>query len=102
MILPRTTRKSWFSVGSKFSSAAGACLVLVAILLLRETPGTVSGADSVPEWLAAANRVDLNHFGDGSAAVVVEQSNDFTVDATGKFVSIERKALRVLNRRSAE
>jgi len=46
--------------------------------------------------------VDLNHFGDGSAAVVVEKWDDFTVDATGKFASIEREALRVLNRRSAD
>jgi hypothetical protein len=102
MRLPRTTRKSWCSVGSRFSAAACACLLLGAILLLCAPPGSVSQADSVPDWLAAANRVDLNHFGDGSAAVVVEQWNDFTVDAMGKFVLIERKALRVLNRRSAE
>jgi hypothetical protein len=102
MRLPRTTRKSWFSVGSKFSAAAGACLLLGAIILLWPSPGAVSRADSIPDWLAAANRTDLNHFGDGSAAVVVEQWDDFTVDATGKFVSIERKALRVLDRRSAD
>jgi hypothetical protein len=89
-------------VGSKFSAAACACLLLGAILLLCAPPGSISWADSVPDWLAAANRVDLNHFGDGSAAVVVEQWDDFTVDATGKFVSIERKALRILNRRSAD
>jgi hypothetical protein len=46
--------------------------------------------------------VDLSHFGDGSAAVVVGEWTDFTVDATGKFVMTERRALRVLNRRSAE
>jgi hypothetical protein len=56
----------------------------------------------VPDWLAAASRVDLGHFGDGSAAVVVSEWTDFTVDATGKFVMTERRALRILNRRSAE
>ena len=61
-----------------------------------------SRADSVPDWLAAAGRVDLGHFGDGSAAVVVGTWTDFNVDATGKFVMTERTALRVLNRRSAE
>lgn len=57
---------------------------------------------SVPEWLAAAGRVDLGQFGQGSAAVVVEDWRDFTVDAAGKFVSTERRAIRVLHRRSAE
>jgi hypothetical protein len=101
MRLPKTTRKSWFFTGNRFSAAACACL-LGAILLLSATPAWISRADSVPDWLAAANRVDLNHFGAGSAAIVVEQWDDFTVDATGKFVSIERKALRVLDRRSAD
>ena len=63
---------------------------------------SISRADSVPDWLAAASRVDLGHFGDGSAAVVVGEWTDFTVDATGKFVMTERRALRILNRRSAE
>jgi len=101
MRLPKMTRKSWFFAGSNRAVPAGACLIGV-ILLLCAHPGLVSRADSVPDWLAAANRVDLNHFGDGSAAVVVEQWDDFTVDATGKFVSTERKALRILNRRSAD
>ncbi len=86
---------------SRFSAAGGARLLLCAILLLCAPLGSAR-ADSVPDWLAAANRVDLNHFGDGSPAVIVEQWDDFTVDATGKFVSIERKALRVLDRRSAD
>src|SRR5258706_12793172 len=101
MILPKTTRKSWFFVGSKSAAAACGCL-LGLILLLCAHPGAVSRADSAPDWLVAANRVDLNHFGDGSAAVVVEQWDDFTVDASGKFVSIKRKPLRVLNRRAAD
>src|ERR1700726_380637 len=98
----KMTRKLLCSVASRFSGAGCACLLLGAILLLCAALESISRADSMPDWLAAANRVDLNHFGDGSAAVVVEQWNDFTVDATGKFVSIERKALRVLNRRSAD
>ena len=85
----------------RFSAVGGARLLLGAILLLCAPPESAR-ADSVPDWLAAANRVDLNHFGDGSPAVIVEQWDDFTVDATGKFVSIERKALRVLDRRSAD
>jgi hypothetical protein len=98
----KMTRKLSCSAGSRLSGAACACLLLAAIVLLCTTRESISRADSMPDWLAEANRVDLNHFGDGSAAVVVEQWNDFTVDATGKFVSIERKALRVLDRRSAE
>jgi hypothetical protein len=100
MRLPKTTRKSCFFANSKFPAAAR--LFLGAILLFCVARTSTSRADSAPDWLAAANRVDLNHFGDGSAAVVVEQWTDFTVDATGKFVSTERKALRVLNRRSAD
>ncbi len=98
---PKTTRKSWFFASSSGAVAACSCLLGVIILLCAH-PGAVSRADSAPDWLAAANRVDLNHFGNGSAAVIVEQWDDFTVDASGKFVSIERKALRVLNRRSAD
>src|SRR5712675_1388319 len=101
MRLPKTTGKSWFFASS--SGAVAACSWLLGVIFLLCThPGAVGWADSVPDWLAAANRVDLNHFGDGSAAVIVEQWDDFTVDASGKFVSIERKALRVLNRRSAD
>ena len=102
MRLPKTTRKSWFSSRSNLSIAACGCLLVAALLLLCASPGAVSHADSIPDWLAAANRVDLNHFGDGSAAVVVEQWEDFIVDGTGKFVSTERKALRILSRRSAD
>src|SRR5437016_9322338 len=98
---PRTTRRSWFFVDGRFSAVGGVRFLLGAILLLCASLGSAR-ADSVPDWLAAANRVDLNHFGDGSPAVIVEQWDDFTVDATGKFVSIERKALRVLDRRSAD
>jgi len=72
------------------------------MLLLCPLYPRVTPAESLPYWLATAGRVDLAHFGDGSAAVVVGQWNDFTVDETGGFVSTERRALRVLNRRSAE
>src|ERR1700674_5172559 len=98
----KMTRKLLCSAGNRLSGAACACLLLGAIVLLCATLESISRADSMPEWLAALIRVDLNHFGDGSAAVVVDQWNDFTVDTTGKFVSIERKALRALDRRSAE
>ncbi len=81
--------------------AAGACLFLAALLVCLGD-SSITRADSVPDWLAAAGRVDLGHFGDGSAAVVVSDWTDFTVDATGKFVMTERRALRILNRRSAE
>lgn len=74
---------------------------LGALLVCFGSP-SIAQADSVPDWLAAAVRVDLGHFGERSAAVVVGQWTDFTVDATGKFVMTERHALRVLNRRSAE
>jgi hypothetical protein len=76
--------------------------LFLATLFLCLGGSAISGADSVPDWLSAAGRVDLGHFGDGSAAVVIGEWTDFTVDATGKFVMTERRALRVLNRRSAE
>lgn len=99
MTLRKRTRKSSFSAGSDALVRAGA--ILGVALLLCAAP-VVCRADSAPEWLAAANRVDLGHFGEGSAAVVVQQWNDFTVDAAGKFIWTERRAIRVLNRRAAE
>ena len=99
MRLPKTIRKLSFSGSSRLAVLAR---LFLGTLLLCLGGHSVSSADSVPDWLAAAGRVDLSHFGDGSAAVVVGEWTDFTVDATGKFVMIERRALRVLNRRSAE
>ena len=93
------TRKLLFSAGSRFAPLS---LLFLGAVILGFGGRSVSGADSVPDWLAAAGRVDLGHFGDGSAAVVIGQWTDFTVDATGKFVMTKRRAVRVLNRRSAE
>lgn len=56
----------------------------------------------MPEWLTSTGRADLAGFGNGSAAVVLLDSTDFRVDATGDFVETQRTALRVLNRRAAE
>ncbi len=100
MILPSRIRKSWSSVNGKF--AAGACLLLGLAALLCPADRSISRADSAPEWLSAAGRADLSHFGEGSAAVILGKWTDFSVDATGKFVQTERSAMRVLNRRAAE
>ena len=101
MKLQKTTRKLSFSRENKLPVAA--CLCIGAILLLCPTDHSISLADSVPDWLAAAGRVDLGHFGDGSAAVVIVANwKDFAVDASGTFVLTERRAMRILNRRSAE
>ena len=100
MISPNTTRKLSYSGNSKLSAAV--CLFLGTLLLVCPTDKSISRADSLPEWLATANRVNLGHFGDGAAAVIVGDRKDFTVDATGKFVLTARRAIRVLNRRSAE
>src|SRR5271169_3008582 len=99
MKLPKTIRKSSFSGSNRFAVVARLFLATVFLCLGGHA---ISGADSVPDWLSAAGRVDLGHFGEGSAAVVLGEWTDFTVDATGKFVMTERRALRVLNRRSAE
>jgi hypothetical protein len=69
---------------------------------LCPTDRSISRADSTPEWLSAAGRADLGHFGEGSAAVILGNWTDFSVDATGRFVQTERSAMRVLNRRAAE
>jgi Domain of Unknown Function with PDB structure (DUF3857)/Domain of Unknown Function with PDB structure (DUF3858)/Transglutaminase-like superfamily len=92
-------RKLSFSGSSRLAVLAR---LFLGTLLLCLGGNSISRADSVPDWLAAAGRVDLGHFGDGSAAVVLGKWTDFNVDATGKFVMTERRALRVLNRRSAE
>jgi hypothetical protein len=76
--------------------------MFIGMLTLCLRNQSISRADSVPDWLAAAGRSELGTFGNGSAAVVVGEWTDFTVDATGKFVMTERRALRVLNRRAAE
>ena len=55
--------------------------LLLGALLVCLAGRTANGAESVPDWLAAAGRVDLNHFGDGSAAVTVGEWTDFTVDS---------------------
>ena len=72
------------------------------MLFLCPSDRSISRADSAPEWLTAAGKADLAHFGDGSAAVILGEWTDFTVDATGKFVMTERRAMRVLHRRSAD
>ena len=81
---------------------AGLARLFLGIFVLCMGGRSISRADSVPDWLTAAGRVDLSHFGDGSAAIIVGKWTDFNVDATGKFVQTERTAMRVLNRRSAE
>ena len=92
-------RKSSFCAESKLAAAALLCL---GAFFLCDGDRSILRADSVPDWLAAAGRVELGHFGEGSAAVIVGRWTDFSVDASGKFVMTERRALRVLNRRSAE
>jgi Domain of Unknown Function with PDB structure (DUF3857)/Domain of Unknown Function with PDB structure (DUF3858)/Transglutaminase-like superfamily len=88
------------SVNNRFATVA--CLLLGLTLLLCPTDRSISRADSAPEWLSAAGRTDLGHFGEGSPAVVLGYWKDFSVDATGKFVQTERSAMRVLNRRAAD
>lgn len=93
-------RRSSCFASSKGRRAAG--LLLGAILLVAAGISPASRAASVPEWLAAAGQVNLGQFGAGSAAVVVGQWTEFSVDATGKFLWTERRALRVLNLRAAQ
>ena len=94
------TRKLSFFGGSRHLAAAGLLLGLILVWPMADRSAVQAG--SVPDWLSAANRVDLGHFGDGSAAVIVGQWREFSVDATGKFTFTERCAIRVLNRKSAE
>src|SRR5579871_564173 len=100
MTLRNRIRKSSCSVSSKL--AAAACVVLGMAVLLCPTDQSVTRAESAPDWMTSAGHVDLAHFGDGSAAVILGQWTDFSVDANGKFVSTERSVMRVLNRRAAE
>ncbi len=93
------TRKSSFSSSSKRASLVRLSVCLFVLCLAGYS---ASRADSAPDWLTAAGRADLAGFGNGSAAVVLGQWTEFTVDASGKFVKTERRALRVLNRKAAE
>jgi uncharacterized protein DUF3857/transglutaminase superfamily protein len=93
------TRKWSFFKRSRLAAFAG---LLLACLWLGLADRTASGAESIPDWLAAASHTDIGAFGHGSAAVVVSDWTDFTVDASGKFVMTERRTLRVLNRRAAD
>ena len=76
--------------------------VVWAPAVIVPTDRSISRAESAPDWLVSAGKADLAHFGDGSAAVILGEWTDFTVDATGKYVMTERRAMRVLNRRSAD
>ncbi len=92
--------KKWSSFKrSRWVAVAG---LFLGCLWLCFASRTARGAESVPDWLAAASHTDVGLFGSGSAAVVIGNWTDFTVDATGKFVKTERRALRVLNRRAAD
>ncbi|MBZ5643007.1 MAG: DUF3857 domain-containing protein [Acidobacteriia bacterium] len=93
------TRKSSYCASSRFFAAAGPLLAVFAALC----PSSLHGAPaaSAPDWLVAVSRVDLGHFGDGSAAVVVGQWTDFSVDAAGEFTMTKRCAIRVLHLKPA-
>src|SRR5579863_8183098 len=99
MRLPKTIGKLLFSASSRPGALAR---LLLAAMMLCFGGSSACWADSAPDWLAAASRVDLGHFGAGSGAVVVGEWTDFAVDSTGKVVMTERRALRVLHLRSAE
>jgi hypothetical protein len=73
----------------------------LALVCSAIAPMAALGANA-PDWLQAASKVDIGQLASGSAAVVVAQSTDFTVDGTGKFVQRERRAIRVLNRQAAD
>jgi Domain of Unknown Function with PDB structure (DUF3857)/Transglutaminase-like superfamily/Domain of Unknown Function with PDB structure (DUF3858) len=94
------TRKSSFSGGRRLLAVAGPLLGLLLVLCLA-SPSAVPAA-SAPDWLSAANHVDLGHFGDGSAAVLVGEWTDFSVDVTGKYTLTERRAIRVLHVKPAQ
>jgi hypothetical protein len=96
----KAIRKSSSCARSKVFLSAGLLVAFAAIAYLLRPARTP--AASAPPWLSDANHVDLNHFGAGSAAVVVDEWRDFSVDATGKYTLTERRAMRVFNLKSAE
>ena len=77
-------------------------MILGAFLLACWVGAPLSSADSVPEWLSSLVHMDLGHFGDGSSVVILSDWTEFNVDASGKFVETDRRAMRVLNRRAAD
>lgn len=93
------TRNRLFSRGCRLATCAA---LLLAVLAALWAVRSVRAAESMPDWLAAASRTELGTFGNGSAAVVIGNWTNFAVDANGKFVMTERRALKVLNRRAAE
>jgi hypothetical protein len=94
------TRKSFCSANSRI--AIRAAVLAGTILLLCAGPAPVERAASAPDWLSAASRVDVGTLGAGNPAVVLGEWTDFSVDATGKFVETERRAMRILNLKLAD
>src|SRR5215469_5595329 len=99
MRFPKMTGKWSFFKKNSLVTVGGLVLMSLWICLGGRS---VNGAESAPDWLTAAGRIEIGSFGNGRAAVVLGDWTDFTVDATGKFVMSERRALRVLDRRSAD
>lgn len=95
---PKMTRKWSFSGRCSLGFGVGVTLVVLSMLW---TGRSISAAESMPDWLAAASRTELGSFGNGTAAIVIGDWTNFTVDASGKFTKTERRALKVLNRRAA-
>jgi hypothetical protein len=93
-------RKSSCFANSRIAIRAG--ILAAIILLVCAGPGPVERAASAPDWLAAARQVDTGALSAGSPAVVIGEWTDFNVDATGKFVETERRALRILNLKLAD
>ena len=93
-------RKSWYFMRSK--SKRYLLVLIFSTSLLSTGLLTVSFGASVPDWLAAATRVELGEFGQGSAAIIVTRQEEFTVDPDGEFVQKEWGAIRVLSHKAAE
>lgn len=98
-------RKRSFSSGTRRSRRSARALAALAVLVSAffcVSGRPASPAESAPDWLAAAGRVDLGSFGQGSAAVVVGDWTDYSVDASGRYEMTWRRAVRVLNWQAGE
>jgi hypothetical protein len=74
MTLPNMTGKLSFCSNSRLWAAG---LYMAVTVFVRLGDRRVSHADSVPAWLIKASQVDLGHFGEGTAAIIVGDWKDW-------------------------
>jgi len=93
------TRKWW--CWERSSITASALAVLGMLLAAAVLPPVAVCGPQIPEWLTAATQTNIGDFGADAPAIILEQTEELDIDATGRFSHKERAAIRILNLRAA-